>query len=91
MGQQSEKQGLHLRQPSSCLPRPSSPQAETSPLVPADLTEVVRLYGLRMRVEPSYQQVQQELGRADFMVRAGRATRRHWALVCCVFSCCWQA
>jgi len=44
---------------------------------PADLTEVVRLYGLRMWVEQSYKQVKQELGWADFMVRSDRAIRRH--------------
>jgi SRSO17 transposase len=72
------------------LPRPGSPQADDSPLVPADLTEVVRLYGLRNWVEQSYKQVKQELGWADFMVRSDRAIRRHWQLVHCAFSFCWQ-
>jgi hypothetical protein len=33
------------------LPRPGSPCAAASPLAPADLPEVVRLYGLRLWVE----------------------------------------
>jgi hypothetical protein len=28
---------------------------------------------------------------ADFQVRSDRAIRRHWTLVCCAFSFCWQA
>jgi hypothetical protein len=52
---------------------------------------VVRLYGLRNWVEQGYKQVKQELGWADFMVRSDRAIRRHWHLVCCAFSFCWQA
>jgi hypothetical protein len=52
---------------------------------------VVRLYGLRNWVEQGYKQVKGELGWADFQVRSDRAIRRHWALVCCAFSFCWQA
>lgn len=73
------------------LPHPSCPQAVDSPIPPADLAEAVRLYGLRNWVEQSYKQVKQELGWADFMVRSDRAIRRHWQLVCCAFSFCWQA
>ncbi|MHB1160026.1 MAG: IS701 family transposase [Chloroflexota bacterium] len=73
------------------LPRPGSVQAEDSPLESADLAEVVRLYGLRNWVEQGYKQVKGELGWADFMVRADVAIRRHWHLVCCAFSFCWQA
>jgi SRSO17 transposase len=73
------------------LPRPDSPQALDSPVSPADLAEVVRLYGLRTWVEQSYKQVKQELGWADFMVRSDRASRRHWLLVYCAFSFCWRA
>jgi hypothetical protein len=51
----------------------------------------VRLYGLRQWVEQGYKQVKQELGWADFQVRADRAIRRHWALVCCAFCFCWWA
>jgi hypothetical protein len=58
---------------------------------PADLAEVVRLYGLRNWVEQGYKQVKGELGWADFQVRSDRAIRRHWQLVACAFSFCWQA
>jgi hypothetical protein len=58
---------------------------------PADLAEVVRLYGLRNWVEQGYKQVKHELGWADFQVRSDRAIRRHWQLVCCAFSFCWRA
>jgi len=73
------------------LPRPGSPRAATSPLAPADLAEVVRLYGLRLWVEQSYKQVKGELGWADFQVRSDAAIQRHWHLVCCAFSFCWWA
>jgi len=73
------------------LPRPGSSRADSSPFAPADLAEIVRLYGLRIWVEQGYRQVKQELGWADFMVRADRAIRRHWQLVCCAFSFCWRA
>jgi hypothetical protein len=36
-------------------------------------------------------QVMGELGWAGFQVRSDRAIRRHWMLVCCAFSFCWQA
>jgi DDE superfamily endonuclease len=68
------------------LPRPASGRAQ-----PADLTDIVRLYGLRNWVEQGYKQVKGELGWADFQVRSDRAIRRHWTLVCCAFSFCWQA
>jgi hypothetical protein len=68
------------------LPRPSGRRAQQ-----ANLAEVVRLYGLRNWVEQGYKQVKGELGWADFQVRSDRAIRRHWALVCCAFSFCWQA
>jgi hypothetical protein len=51
----------------------------------------VRLYGLRNWVEQGYKQVKGELGWADFQVRSDRAIRRHWTLVACAFSFCWQA
>jgi SRSO17 transposase len=72
------------------LPRPGSPYAADDGPAPADLEEVVRLYGLRNWVEHGYKQVKQELGWADFMVRSDRAIRRHWTLVCCAFSFCWR-
>jgi hypothetical protein len=68
------------------LPRPRSRRAQQENLV-----QVVRLYGLRNWVEQGYKQVKGELGWADFQVRSDRAIRRHWALVCCAFSFCWQA
>ncbi len=72
------------------LPRPGSPYAVEGRPAPADLDEVVRLYGLRNWVEQGYKQVKQELGWADFMVRSDRAIRRHWTLICCAFSFCWR-
>jgi hypothetical protein len=68
------------------LPRPATRRAQQ-----ANLAEVVRLYGLRNWVEQGYKQVKGELGWADFQVRSDRAIRRHWMLVCCAFSFCWQA
>jgi hypothetical protein len=68
------------------LPRPA-----TRPTQQANLAEVVRLYGLRNWVEQGYKQVKGELGWADFQVRSDRAIGRHWQLVCCAFSFCWQA
>jgi len=68
------------------LARPASRRAQQ-----AQLGEIVRLYGLRNWVEQGYKQVKDELGWADFQVRADRAIRRHWTLVCCAFSFCWHA
>jgi hypothetical protein len=68
------------------LPRPTTWHGQQ-----ADLAEAVRLYGLRNWVEQGHKQVKSELGWADFQVRSDRAIRRHWALICCAFSCCWQA
>jgi hypothetical protein len=62
-----------------------------APFPPAGLAEVVRLYSLRNWVEQGYKQVKGELGWADFQVRSDRAIRRHWQLVACAFSFCWQA
>jgi hypothetical protein len=71
-------------------PRPDSPLTAPSPLPAADLTEVVRCYGLRTWVEQGYKQVKQELGWADFQVRSDIAIRRHLTLVCCAFSFAWR-
>jgi DDE superfamily endonuclease len=68
------------------LPRPVTRRAQQ-----VDLAGIVRLYGLRNWVEQGYKQVKGELGWADFQVRSDRAIRRHWTLVCCAFSFCWQA
>src|SRR5437868_1526512 len=73
------------------LPRPGAPRAAAFPLAPADLAEVVRLYGLRLWVEQGYKQVKGELGWADFQVRSDAAIQRHWHLVCCAFTFCWWA
>jgi hypothetical protein len=73
------------------LPHPDAPDADGAPFAPADLAEIVRLYGLRNWVEQGYKQLKQELGWADFMVRADQAIRRHWHLVFCAFSFCWRA
>ncbi|MEY9997080.1 hypothetical protein ABIE67_009227 [Streptomyces sp. V4I8] len=72
------------------LPRPGSPREQHSRHPAADLTEVVRIYGLRHWVEQSYKQVKDELGWADFQVRSDTAIRRHQTLVNCAFSFCWN-
>jgi DDE superfamily endonuclease len=72
------------------LPHPRSEQAKESEiLAPADLSEIVRFYGLRMWVEQSYKQVKHVLGWSDYQVRSDLAIRRHWQLVCCAFTFCW--
>jgi hypothetical protein len=73
------------------LPHPNQHRRARAAFPPADLAEVVRLYGLRNWVEQGYKQVKGELGWADFQVRSDRAIRRHWQLVCCAFSFCWLA
>jgi hypothetical protein len=73
------------------VPRPGSPSAAESGLAPADLAEIVRLYGLRQWVEQSYRQIKGALGWADWQVRSDQAIRRHWELVCCAFCFCWWA
>ena len=71
------------------LPLPGTAPAEVGALPPADLAEVVWLYGLRMWVEQSYKQTKYALGWSQYQVRTDRAMRRHWQLVCCAFSFCW--
>lgn len=73
----------------SNLPAPGSQRALSSPLAAASVAELVRLYGLRTWVEPSYKQVKHTLGWADYQVRSDRAIRWHWTLVCCAFTFCW--
>lgn len=73
------------------LPAPETERAQASPHRPADLSELVRLYGLRMWVEQSYKQTKHALGWSDYQVRSDRAIRRHWELVCCAFAFCWWA
>jgi len=72
------------------LPHPDAPHAATSPYPPADLAEIVRLYGLRPWIEQSYKQIKDELGWADFQVRSDHAVRRHQTLVNCAFTFCWD-
>ena len=71
------------------LPHPDSDLAINNELAAADLSEIVRLYGLRMWVEQSYKQVKHVLGFSDYQVRSDLAIRRHWQLVCVAFSFCW--
>lgn len=73
------------------LPAPGTERAQEDALPAADLTELVRLYGLRNWVEQSYKQVKHALGWSSYQVRSDRAMRRHWALVWCAFSFCWLA
>jgi hypothetical protein len=73
------------------LPRPGGPHdTPNSPHRAADLTELVRLYGIRHWIEQNYKQVKDELGWADFQVRSDTAIRRHQTLVNCAFSFCWD-
>jgi hypothetical protein len=73
------------------LPAPASDRPQHLNLPAADLTELVRLYGLRNWVEQSYKQVKTALGWSAYQVRSDQAMRRHWALVWCAFSFCWWA
>jgi SRSO17 transposase len=71
------------------LPAPRACPVTQQPFAPANLEEVIRLYGLRMWVEQSYKQVKHALGWSQYQVRSDQAIRRHWQLVCCAFSFCW--
>jgi hypothetical protein len=71
------------------LPAPTETSITEPLFPPASLTEVIRLYGLRMWVEQGYKQVKHTLGWSDYQVRSDQAMRRHWQLVCCAFSFCW--
>jgi hypothetical protein len=71
------------------LPAPTERPGTQSPIPPANLEEVIRLYGLRMWVEQSYKHVKHALGWSQYQVRSDQAIRRHWQLVCCAFSFCW--
>src|SRR6266513_1737987 len=73
------------------LPRPGGPRAVAGIHPPADLAEIVRIYGIRHWIEQGYKQVKDQLGWADFQVRSDTAIRRHQALVNCAFSFCWDA
>nr|WP_246562843.1 IS701 family transposase [Streptomyces roseirectus] len=69
---------------------PNAPHATASGHPPADLAEIVRLYGLRPWIEQSYKQIKDELGWADFQVRSDTAIRHHQTLVNCAFTFCWD-
>lgn len=71
------------------LPAPTASAENASPLPPARLEEIIRLYGRRPWVEQSYQHVKHALGWSQYQVRSDTAIRRHWQLVCCAFSFCW--
>jgi hypothetical protein len=43
------------------------------------------------RIESGFQTAKGQTGLDDYQVRSDRAIRRHWTLVCCAFSVCWQA
>jgi SRSO17 transposase len=73
------------------LPHPNRRPNRRPALRPADLTEIVRCYGLRAWVEQGYKQLKDELGWADFQVRSATAIARHLTLVCVAFTFCWQA
>src|SRR5215831_9686918 len=73
------------------LPRPGGPREADSPHRAADLAEIVRIYGIRHWIEQGYKQVKDELGWADFQVRADIAIRRHLALVNFAISFCWAS
>jgi hypothetical protein len=72
------------------LPRPGSPHERSYGHPAADITEVVRIHGIRNRIEQGYKQVKDQLGCADCRVRSDIATRRHQPIVNCVFSFCRQ-
>src|SRR5215210_5052961 len=60
------------------LPHPECSERaheEESKLEAVDLSEIVRLYGLRMWVEQSYKQVKHVLGWSDYQVRSDIAMR----------------
>ncbi|MGI5182382.1 IS701 family transposase [Dactylosporangium sp. CA-152071] len=73
------------------LPRLGGPRAVDSPHPPADLAEIVWIYGIRHWIEQGYKQVKDELGWADFQARSDTAIRRHQTLVNCAFCFCWDA
>nr|WP_236655673.1 transposase [Streptacidiphilus carbonis] len=72
------------------LPHPDAPHAASSTYPPADLAEIVQIYGLRPWIEQTYKQIKDELGWAHFQVRSDHAIRHHQTLVNCAFSFCWD-
>jgi hypothetical protein len=55
------------------LPRPGSPRVADSPRAPADLAEIMRIYGIRNWIEQSYKRVKDELGWAGFQASSDTA------------------
>src|SRR5258708_31566445 len=72
------------------LPAPTERLGSEPPFPPASLEEGIRLYGLRMWVEQSYKHIKHALGWSQYQVRSDNAIRRHWQLVWCAFSFCWD-
>jgi hypothetical protein len=56
---------------------PASGVTSANSHVPAEVTDVLRLYGLRQWIEQSYKQVKQCLGWAQHQVRSDLEIRRH--------------
>ena len=57
--------------------------------LPADATEVARLYARRVVIEQAYREVKQHLGWTACQARSSLALQRHWALVCAAFCFLW--
>jgi DDE superfamily endonuclease len=72
------------------LPASTASAENGSPLLSASLEQIVRLYGLRTRVEQNYKHVTHALGCSQYQVRSDKAIRRQWQLVCCAFCFCWH-
>ena len=68
---------------------PSERIADEALFPPANLEEIIRLYGLRTWVEQSDQHGKHALGWSQDQVRSDQAIRRQWQLVCCAYSFCW--
>lgn len=74
------------------LPAPGGARAQSRTLDVASLAEIVRLYGIRMWLAQSYDEILRQWGWAQYQVRNELAIRRHWTLVSCAFTfCLWQA
>jgi hypothetical protein len=67
----------HARRDRVGLRRVRRPEPERPRNLDPELTEVVRLCGIRNWIEQSYKHVKDELGWADFQVRSAKAISRH--------------
>jgi hypothetical protein len=63
------------------LPVPTPRTLAEALFPPANVQEVIQLYGLRIWVERSYKHVKHALGWSQYQVRSDKAMRRHWQLV----------